>query len=324
MLAKAGKEMAQAFLSYARENKDFAEVLATQLERSGFEIWWDHEIPAGVDFRANLDIHLKSSDCIIVCWSKAAVRSRWVIEEAEDGAARGILIPVLCEDAEIPRGFRSFQTIDLTDWDGQQTHEEFETLLSAVSEKCRAPSKKIVPRYSARSAYHVSLKRNASRNTSIMAVGTVLFLLFSVFDLFEADGGLLENRIRLIVVAILMLLGSATWIVRNERFISWLMCFNLIVIGIAVVVVDYHFNDPVLGLDKVSNGPLNFALLFVVGIGLGAISRAAAAVVVVVNVLMYSLSLVYWTHASAVFIAGCDLNLSLIGATMCIAKKVKL
>jgi hypothetical protein len=312
--------MAQAFLSYARENKDFAEVLATQLEQSGFDVWWDHEIPAGADFRENLDVHLKSSGCIIVCWSKASVQSRWVIEEAEDGAARGILIPVLCEDAEIPRGFRSFQTIDLTEWDGHQTDEEFKTLLSSVSRKCGIPSRN-APRYSARSAYHVSLKRKATRNTGIMAVGTALFLLFSVFDFFESDGGLLENRIRLGVVAALILLGGATWIVRDERFISWLMCFNLIVVGVALIVVDYHFDDPVLGLDKISNAPLNFALLFVVGIGLGAISRTAAAVVVVVNLIIYSFALVYLTHASAVFIAGCDLNLSLIGITMCVAKK---
>jgi hypothetical protein len=55
-----------------------------------------------------------------------------VKDEAQEGANRGILVPVLVERISPPYGFRQVQTADLTDWDGSASHAELQSLVRGV------------------------------------------------------------------------------------------------------------------------------------------------------------------------------------------------
>jgi hypothetical protein len=125
--------MSDIFISYARADKERAELLAEVFSREGWSVWWDREIPPGKSFDETIETALNSARCVIVLWSKDSVSSRWVKTEAAEGAARGILIPALIDKAQIPLEFKRIEAADLSDWLGISPHSEFDQLLKTVA-----------------------------------------------------------------------------------------------------------------------------------------------------------------------------------------------
>lgn len=124
--------MSDIFISYARADKDRAELLAEAFSRQGWSVWWDREIPPGKSFDETIESALNSARCIIVLWSKDSVSSRWVKTEAAEGAERGILVPALIDKVQIPLEFKRIEAADLSDWQGDSHHSEFDQLLRTV------------------------------------------------------------------------------------------------------------------------------------------------------------------------------------------------
>ena len=94
--------MNDIFLSYDSSDRATAQKYADALESLGWSVWWDREIPLGKAFDQVIEEELNGARCVIVLWSKEAVRSRWVKTEAAAAADRECLIPVLIEDVAIP------------------------------------------------------------------------------------------------------------------------------------------------------------------------------------------------------------------------------
>lgn len=110
--------MADIFVSYAEEDRDLVRALVSAIEVStGWSVWWDRRIPTGKTWRAVLDTALADMKCMVVVWSAASVESEWVIEEADEGKSRGVLLPILVGAIRPPRGFREIQTLDFSAWD---------------------------------------------------------------------------------------------------------------------------------------------------------------------------------------------------------------
>lgn len=130
--------MADVFLSYAREDRDRAELLAHALESRGCSVWWDRRIQAGHVFADVIEKQLEAARCVVVLWTEHSIASTWVQNEASEGDHRTILIPVRLDDVRIPLGFRHLQTADLLDWDGEET-PELADFLSAVESKIGKP-----------------------------------------------------------------------------------------------------------------------------------------------------------------------------------------
>ena len=105
--------MGRIFLSYAREDRAFAERLARVLEQAGYEVWWDRHIDGGEEFAAEIEAELDKANAVVVLWSKNSVKSRWVRDEAAVGGDTGRLVPVSVDGFLPPMGFRQFHTIDL-------------------------------------------------------------------------------------------------------------------------------------------------------------------------------------------------------------------
>jgi TIR domain len=115
--------MADIFLSYAQADREQAREIATALIARGWEVWWDVTLSPGTHFRDKIAEQLEAARCVVVLWSRASIKSDWVIDEADDGKRRRILIQALIENVLPPHGFRQIQTATLIQWDGRDSRE---------------------------------------------------------------------------------------------------------------------------------------------------------------------------------------------------------
>jgi tetratricopeptide (TPR) repeat protein len=131
--------MSDIFISYAREDRDKAELLARAFKQQEWAVWWDKVIPPGRKYADVISEELLSAKAVIVLWSQASVASDWVKDEAQEGANRRILVPVLVEKVNPPYGFRQVQTADLSDWDGSTSHAELQSLVRGIGSLIKQP-----------------------------------------------------------------------------------------------------------------------------------------------------------------------------------------
>lgn len=122
------------FISYAREDRAKVEKIAHALTQQGLHVWWDPEIKTGAGFRQEISDALTSTRSVLVIWSRYSVGSRFVCDEADEGAARDILFPALIDNVDIPLGFRQIQTADLTHWRGNLNDPALKAFVSAIAE----------------------------------------------------------------------------------------------------------------------------------------------------------------------------------------------
>jgi len=108
--------MADVFISYARDDRDCAELLARALTARGWSVWWDRHINVGHSFSEVIERELDRARCVIVLWSRHSLQSQWVQNEAAEAAHRKALVPVRIEDVRPPLEFRRLQTADFLDW----------------------------------------------------------------------------------------------------------------------------------------------------------------------------------------------------------------
>ena len=121
------------FISYASEDRPSAEKIARALEAQGWTVWWDRVIPAGRRFPEVIQEEIERARCMVVLWSGISVKKDWVIEEASEGRDRRILVPVLIEQVQPPRGFRLVQAADLAGWAGDGPASAFQKLCLDIS-----------------------------------------------------------------------------------------------------------------------------------------------------------------------------------------------
>ncbi|MEP6982236.1 MAG: TIR domain-containing protein [Sphingomicrobium sp.] len=129
--------MAQVFLSYTSDDVGRAKALAAAIERAGFTVWWDRELIGGAEYSREIEDALKAAEVVVVLWSKNSVDSAWVRDEAAVGRDTGRLVPVRLDASEPPLGFRQYQTIDLSRWNGRSDSAALTTLKNAIAAKTR-------------------------------------------------------------------------------------------------------------------------------------------------------------------------------------------
>jgi adenylate cyclase len=133
--------VAKVFMSYAREDVDTAKPLAESLSRAGHDVWWDRHIQGGSRFATEIDRELKDAEAVVVLWTKAALDSAWVQDEAAEGRDTGRLVPASLDGSRPPLGFRQFHTVDFTNWNGGGEPENLQDLLNAIAKTTGDDSK---------------------------------------------------------------------------------------------------------------------------------------------------------------------------------------
>src|SRR5262245_12600564 len=124
--------MSDIFISYSSEDRDRLLPLVEALRKTGWSVFWDRNIPAGRAWREVIGSELLGCRTIIVVWTKNSVTSDWVLEEADIGMAKRILVPVLLDEVKPPVGFRAIQAADLVSWNGDSSSPTFSRLIEDI------------------------------------------------------------------------------------------------------------------------------------------------------------------------------------------------
>jgi hypothetical protein len=108
--------MAHVFISYARKDGDFAEVLISKLREENITHWFDSEhLRAGEDWRHTIDDAIRDSFALILIISPAAKTSEYVTYEWAFAWGLGIkVIPLVYIKTDLHPRLEALQYLDFT------------------------------------------------------------------------------------------------------------------------------------------------------------------------------------------------------------------
>lgn len=110
--------MAHVFISYAPENFECADLLVRWLEEQGFTPYIDsqsQEMPAGKDWRSELDDAIRDAFALIAVMSPEARQFEYVTYEWTFALGVGVrVIPVIAEATDLPPRLKALQHLDFT------------------------------------------------------------------------------------------------------------------------------------------------------------------------------------------------------------------
>lgn len=169
--------MSDIFVSYAREDRERIAPLVAELEAAGFTLWWDSDISPGHSFSARIEEELDAASAVIVAWSEHSATSNWVQAEATEGLDRGVLVPVLLDDARVPLPFRRLQSAELQQYPKKPEREQVEQLKAALVELLNTAPKPVEKAGASPDAYSGS-KRALTWITAVAVIGLGLAAWF--------------------------------------------------------------------------------------------------------------------------------------------------
>ena len=127
-LMRAGPGMTDIFFSYSSADRERVRPIRNALVAQGFEVFWDQQVPAGMDWDTWIRQHLTKSKCVMAFWSATSVASDNVRHEAEVAKRQGKLTSVLLEPLtaeQFPLGLYAQQAANLSGWSGDYSHDEW-------------------------------------------------------------------------------------------------------------------------------------------------------------------------------------------------------
>ena len=131
--------MNDVFISYKREDKEYARAVAEALTARGLHVWWDVDLLPGDRFADEIQSVIAQSEMTVVLWSERSVLSTWVRAEARVAMEASQLLPVRLDGAAIPLPFNDLHTLDLTAWDGTVGADDLAPLVTAVTKRLGVP-----------------------------------------------------------------------------------------------------------------------------------------------------------------------------------------
>ena len=178
--------MADIFIGYARRDRATIEQLAAALEAAGHSVWWDRQIIGGSEFSKDIERELNAARAVVIAWSRHAGESPWVKDEAAVARDQGKLVPLSLDTEPPPMGFRQYQAVDFSNWNGRADHVAVEDLLRAV--KARIDGVEPQPPQNPVRATTKQPKRTLLTVTAIVVLG--LIATYAALQL--RDGGTSE------------------------------------------------------------------------------------------------------------------------------------
>ncbi len=120
------------FISYKREDYAKVKILRSELALQHIETWWDWDIPADVNYRSHIAERLEQAGCVLVLWSKDALHSDWLHEEAERGRHRNRLVQATLDGTLPLPPFSSRPVVDLSGWNGDSADPAFQKIIDGI------------------------------------------------------------------------------------------------------------------------------------------------------------------------------------------------
>lgn len=134
--------MADVFISYAREDGDFARRIVQGLEAEGLSVWWDHTIPPGKTWDQVIARNIEDAKACIIIWSRHSVGSDWVKEEATLARDGSKYLPVQADSSPPPVGFRRIQAAQLpATWTGDTSNPQWRLLVGEARALARGEAR---------------------------------------------------------------------------------------------------------------------------------------------------------------------------------------
>ncbi len=130
--------MADIFLAHSRANAKKAAQFMKAFEQEGFSVFVDANTPTGERWREHIEKQLADCLVVVVLWSKTAVKSDYVKEEAEVAKTSNKLFPVMITPCDLPYGFRGHQTLNLTSWRGDTRAPLWKRLMADMRRRVAA------------------------------------------------------------------------------------------------------------------------------------------------------------------------------------------
>jgi hypothetical protein len=126
--------MSDIFISYAREDETRARELADALTRLGWSVWYDRALIPSEEFDERIEQELDAASCVVVIWSRASIKSRWVRAEAEAADNQGKLVPVAFDFGIVPPlRFRQLNYVKLSSPVLEPSHEDANSLVAELA-----------------------------------------------------------------------------------------------------------------------------------------------------------------------------------------------
>ena len=104
-----------AFISHSSEDAEIAEKIRKTLGDAGLSVWLDHSsLRYGILLRDELQTAIGASRVLILLWSKAAAKSRWVASEFLSAFHMGhFIVPVSLDKARLPQFLQNAVYLDV-------------------------------------------------------------------------------------------------------------------------------------------------------------------------------------------------------------------
>jgi SH3-like domain-containing protein len=130
--------MAQIFLSYSRKDIDFARKLAGDLEKAGYDVWWDiTDLRGGDDWVRTIPAAIAASKYMIVILTPDSIESEWVRKEYTQALNfRKKIIPIMFIPCSVPF---ALNTINFVNFSAGEYEENFKNLLSPLEFSGKPP-----------------------------------------------------------------------------------------------------------------------------------------------------------------------------------------
>jgi TIR domain-containing protein len=124
------------FISGSHSDTSKLELIGQRLMESGLSVFHSgYSLPAGVDYHTYIRHYLQNSSTVLVCWSVKSVESDWVNAEAEYARENNLLVACKVGPCALLPPFNTFQTVELSDWQGEADDVRWQQLLSLLKHR---------------------------------------------------------------------------------------------------------------------------------------------------------------------------------------------
>jgi hypothetical protein len=111
--------MAEVFVSYGTIDRSKALPIVQALERQGWSVFWDRQIPPGKKWQDVLERQLRRAKCVVVLLTRQSVSSSWVTFEASIALERRIIVPLMLDptlnpQVDLPEMYRDLHVVSLS------------------------------------------------------------------------------------------------------------------------------------------------------------------------------------------------------------------
>ena len=123
--------MQKIFISYSRKDSDFVRKLAGDLEKAGYDVWWDlTDLRGGDDWVRVIPEAIHASQFVLVVLTPNSIESEWVEKEYTQALSlRKKIIPILLVPSKVPF---ALNTINFINFATGEYADNYRKLLEAM------------------------------------------------------------------------------------------------------------------------------------------------------------------------------------------------